>query len=124
MATASPRLTPRALLETWATEKDRILFASFNVGGVTGSAYCSVNSVSDSALRLSWENFGTYRSELSFPFTALAFDDAASSGITSGKTQLNPNETCLRLTGGADESCILVTIRALKQNILVWVDDT
>jgi hypothetical protein len=114
MAAASPRLTPRALLETWATEKDRILFASFNLGGVTGSTYCSVNSVSDSALRLSWENFGTYRGELIFPFSEVAFDDVASTGITSGKTQLNPNETCLRLTRGADESCILVTIRSLE----------
>jgi hypothetical protein len=114
MATPSPSLSPRALLETWATEKDRLLFASFNFGGVTGSTYCSINDISDSELHLLWESAGTYRSELIIPFTDLAFDDVQKNEIVSGATQFSPNETCLRLSRGPDQWCILVTIRALE----------
>jgi hypothetical protein len=114
VATPSPSLSPRVLLETWATEKDRLLFASFNFGGVTGSTYCSVSGVSASALHLTWESAGTYRSELIIPFTDLAFDDVQKNEIVSGATQFSPNETCLRLSRGPDEWCVLVTIRALE----------
>ena len=114
MSTPSPRLSPRALLDNWATEKDRLLFASFSFGGVTGSTYCSVTSVSDSELRLSWESAGTYRGELIIPFTELSFDDVRKNEIASGVTQFSPNETCVRLARGADEWCILVTTRALE----------
>jgi len=41
--------------------------------------------------RANWlGSFGTYRGELIFPFAELAFDDVASTGMTSGKGAAQP----------------------------------